>query len=305
MSRQEFATNGIRWVYVTKPNAEDIEYIRQLFPFHQFVMESIVAPTLHPFVEDFDNHLFLILHFPIIYRGHQENKVAEIDFLVAKDILVTITYLDFERFDKVYQFFKATMAEITQPNHRNAGFLLYRIIDRLFGEHLQDLDVLEKAITKIEHKIFEKRGHLTVEDISHVRRDIIDFRKPLRSQATVLTTFREKAERFYGKQMAPYLHDLSVTEDRVLTFIENQREKMDMLYETHVSLLSSHISRIISTLTLFSAIILPLSFLASIWGMNQKVMPLRDEPYDFWIVVGIMAAVTLGLLLYFRKKQWL
>ncbi len=302
---QEFRTNGLRWVHVIKPDDRDIEHIRGVFEFHPLVMENIIAPTFHPFVEDFESHLFLILHFPMIYRGRQANKIAEVDFLVAKDILVTITYLEFSRLDEIFLSFQRKGDAQPFPTKTHSGFLLYHIIDGLFHEHIKDLEFLEKEVTKIEDKIFQKHRRLTVEDISHVRRDILDFRKPFKSQATVLTSFREKAERFYGKPISPYLLDLSVTEDRIRNLIENQKEMMDVLYETHTSLMSSHLSRIITTLTLFSAIILPLSFLSSLWGMNQKVMPLRDGPHDFWIVIGLMAIIALLLLWYFHRKRWL
>lgn len=303
---QKFQINGLRWIHVTKPTGRDMEQVRNLFSFHPFVTESILSPTLHPLVEGFEDHLFLVLHFPIVHVADpRENRVAEVDFLITKQTLVTITYIDFPRLDTIYRTLKEQQAAIfTAEGH--SGFLLHYIIDHLFQEHIKDLDKIEKEIMKVEKGIFQTRGRgLTVESISHIRRDIIDLRKPLRTQASVMTSFREKAEKFYGKQLSPYLLDLSVAEDRVLTLIESQRETMDMLYETYNSLLSARISRIIATLTIFSAVILPLSFLASIWGMNQKAMPLRDGPHDFWIVVGIMATFAFVLLLYFRKKQWL
>lgn len=293
----------MRWVSVTHPDDKDIATVQNLFPFHPLVSESVASPTLHPFVEDFDNHLFLILHFPVIYRTREPNKVAEVDFLITKDTLVTITYGPFERLDAIFQSFTESRGQDAHRTH--TGFLLYHIIDRLFQEHVRDLDFLEHEITKMEERIFQGRGALTVEDIAHVRRDILDFRRPLRSQMTVLATFREKAGRFFGVQMAPYLLDLSVTEDRIISLVENQKETMDVLYQTHESLMSSHISQIIRTLTVFSAIILPLSLVASVWGMNHKDLPLRDGPNDFWAVMGIMGALAVALAWYFHRKKWI
>ena len=297
--------NGVRWIHVTKPDERDMEYIQGAFPFHPLVMVSVTAPTLHPFAEDFDNHLFLILHFPIIYPGHEANDIAEVDFLIAKDALVTITYDKFSRLDDIFRLVQGDAQSGPQIAKLHTGFLLYRVIDKLFQGLIADLDLTEKQVTKVEDKIFQKHGRLTVEELSHVRRDILDFRRPLRAQAAVFASFAEKAERFYGKPMAPYLVDLAGTESRVRNLVENQKETMDVLYETHTSLMSAHISQIIRTLTIFSAIILPLSFLASVWGMNQRVLPLRDGPHDFWIVVGVMAIVALSLVWYFHRKRWL
>ena len=80
---------------------------------------------------------------------------------------------------------------------------------------------------------------------------------------------------------------------------------MDVLYETQTSLMADHISQIMRVLTIFSAIILPLSLVTSIWGMNHEVMPLRDGPLAFWLVIALMGLVGVGLLFFFRKKRWL
>ncbi len=305
MTRHELNINGIKWVYINKPSSKDIEKIKDIFPFHPLVMESIVTPTFHPFIEDFEGHLFLILHFPIIYPGHQANKIAEIDFLITKKTLVTITYIDFPRFDELFRALLKDLHLQEQFAKMHTGFLLYYIIDRLFQAHMKDLDFLEREVTRIEERIFEKHGRLTVEDISNVRRDIVDFRRPLKSQLSALAVFRDKAEKFFGKDFGPYLLDLSVNEERIITLVENQKEMMDVLYETQTSLMSDHISQIMRVLTIFSAIILPLSLVTSIWGMNHAVMPLRDGPFAFWIVMALMVFVGIGLLLFFHKKRWL
>lgn len=305
MTKHELKINGITWVYINKPSAKDIEQVKEIYSFHPLVMESIVAPTFHPLIEDFEGHLFLILHFPIIFPGHQPNKIAEVDFLITKKTLVTITYTDFPRFDQLFRTLLEDAQLQKQFTKTHTGFLLYYIIDRLFQAHMKDLDFLEKEVTRIEDKIFGKHGRLTIEDISNVRRDIVDFRRPLKYQLNALASFREKAEKFYGKDFAPYLLDLSVNEERIITLIENQKETMDVLYETQTSLMSDHISQIMRVLTIFSAIILPLSLMASIWGMNHEIMPLRNGPYGFWIVMGFMAFVGIGLILFFRKKRWL
>ncbi|OGD31883.1 hypothetical protein A3C91_00405 [Candidatus Azambacteria bacterium RIFCSPHIGHO2_02_FULL_52_12] len=306
MARKECSINGIRWVSVHKPTHEDIAFIADLFSFHPFVTESIIAPTLHPLVEYFKDHLFLILHFPLIERTQAPNHIVEVDCLITKDTLVTISYMAFERLETIFEDAQKNPAIRKQLARKHTDFLLYRIIDRLFQKQLEDLDYLEKEITHIENKIFKRDDRLTVEEISHTRKDILDFRRSINPQTVVLQSFVEKAERFYGKKsMAPYWSDLLTTEDRIKNLIENQKETMDVLYQTNDSLLSSRLSRIIAVLTIFSAVILPLNLISSIWGMNQRVLPLRDGPFDFWIVVGVMVAVALLLLLFFRRKLWL
>lgn len=303
--RKEFQTNGLRWIHVSKPAGEDVEFISGLFPFNPFVVESIVAPTLHPLVDDFEDHLFLIMHFPIIYKGWQSNEIAEIDFLITKNLLITVTYTDFENIEQILDTLNKNENFKKQVTRQHTGFVLHYIIDQLFQKLISHLDFMEEEITKIEARIFEKRSAGMIEEISHVRRDILDFRRPLKPQTAVLKMFAEKAERFFGKPMAPYLTDMIVTEDRIMGLIDNQKDTVDALYQTNESLMSSNISSIITILTIFSAVIMPLNLLASLWGMNHRTMPLRDGPFDFWIVAGFMAIVATVLLVLFKKKRWL
>lgn len=303
--RKEFSRNGLRWIHVSKPTDEDINFIGALFPFNSFVIESINAPTLHPLVDDFDDHIFLIMHFPVIYKNWQSNETAEIDFLITKNLLVTVTYADFENIEQIINSLNSNDNFKKQIAHHHTGFLLHHVIDRLFQKLIDHLDFMEGEITKMEARIFEKRSTGMVEEISHIRRDILDFRRSLKPQTAVLKIFAEKSKKFFSKPMAPYLTDLIVTENRIMSIIENQKETVDALYQTNESLVSSNISSIITILTIFSAVIMPLNFVASIWGMNQRVMPLRDGQFDFWIISGVMTTVGILLLVLFRKKKWL
>lgn len=306
MARKECSINGIRWIAVEKPSSDDLSFIAGLFDYHPFIMESIDAPTLHPLVESFSGHLFLILHFPLIERNKEPNHIVEVDCLITKNLLVTITYRPFDRLDAIFKTVQESPVIRRQLARKHTDFLIYHIIDRLFKKQFEDLDYFEKEVTEIENKIFKENERLTVEDISHTRKDIIDFRRPLMPQSAVLHAFIEKATSLYGKKsMVPYWTDLLTSEDRIRNLIDNQKETMDVLYQTNESLLSSKLSRIIAVLTIFSAVILPLNLISSIWGMNQRILPLRDGPDDFWILIGAMAAVAALLLLYFRKKRWL
>ena len=306
MFRQEFAINSLRLIWAVCPDIDDIARLEKIFPFHPLVIESIKSPTLHPLIEDYGDHLFLILRLPIIYQTRQANNITEIDFLITKNILVVITYIDFRDLDEIlgnllkgYAIQKGTMPK----NH--TGYFLHFIIDRLFQKLIRDLDIMEEEITKIEDKIFQKHDHALVEEISHARRDILDFKRPLNPLPEVLKIFAEKAEKLYGKAMKPYFANLVLTNDRLVNLIGSQKETIEILNQTNESLLSSTISNIITVLTIFSAVILPLNFIASIWGMNQRLMPLRDGRFDFWIIVGIMARLALLLIWFFRKKRWL
>lgn len=305
MPRNEFIKNGIKWINVSEPDDPDIQYIKSLHDFHPLVVDSITSPTLHPTIEDYENHFFLILHFPIIYRDTSRNVTAEVDFLVIKNTLITITYINYPKLNDFFIKFSDSVEYQNYYGGDNTGKLLYGIIEWLFHSLVDDLDFIEEQITHIEDKIFERKHESIVEEISHVRRDVLDFRRVVSPTQTVIKLLPSLIAKFYGKEIEPYFIDLLTIESKVRHLIENHKETIDALYETNESLVSNQISKIITVLTIFSAIILPVNLIASLWGMNHIKMPLRDGPYDFWIIIGLMIAIALILIAIFKKKKWL
>ena len=305
MAAKQLNVGGITWLAITKPAKSDLKQLRDLHDFHEVVRDYVKAPTLHPALEEYDDHLFLILHFPLINPGARDNTAVEIDFLLTKKTLVTITYRTYPRLEA---FFKACEEKESFQRrffHHNTGFLLAGILEYLLQALLTDLDDIEQAIQRIEARIFRVRDESIVEDISHLRRDVIDFRRIFLSQDAVFHPLSAAATTLLGREVRPYFANLLATHNKLDHLIQNHRETVEALHHTHESLVANRISKIITVLTIFSAIILPLNLVSSIWGMNHAHLPLRDGPWDFWIVMGIMVLVGALLLATFKKIRWL
>ncbi|OGF62611.1 hypothetical protein A2926_00990 [Candidatus Giovannonibacteria bacterium RIFCSPLOWO2_01_FULL_44_40] len=305
MRKEILTTEHVKWAHINKPSRADVDFIKKSFNFHPLVAESILQPTLHPAIEDYGDHLFLILHFPVIFRERVANIAAEVDFLITKNTLLTITYQTYERLDELFEKLASDEELRTKFLNHHTGPLVYSTIDWLLGSLIHDLDFIEGEVRRIEDIIFAKQGPNIVEDISHARRDILDFRRILLPSEQVLKQLPEIAKKFYGDEMEPYFADILTAEGKIQHLIENHKETIEALNATHESLLSNKISGIITVLTVFSAVIMPLNLIASIWGMNQRFMPLRDGLYDFWIVMASMGVMLAIFLALFRYKRWI
>ncbi|MDO8600602.1 MAG: magnesium transporter CorA family protein [bacterium] len=301
MATQLIKENGIVWLHATKPSPRDFEAIQRVFRFHPLIMEEIASPTRQPTIEDYRDHFLLILHFPIIYPSSEMNTIAEVDFLVSKKSLVTVVYQDMPRLEDFFKQYRTSFPE----DARDPGLLLYRVIEYLLRGVIPDLEQVADEIDRIEGAIFDRQDWELVEEISNLRRDIVDLRRTMLPQQTALDLLPHVASRLFGKDVEPYFVDILKITRKIFGVLDSYKETTDVLHETIQSLLSNRISSIVSVLTIFSAIILPINFLASIWGMNHQFLPLRDGPYDFWVVMGIMAAIVGGLLWIFRRKRWL
>lgn len=305
MARQEIAAGKLRWIHIHQPTADDFAYVRSLHVVDELVMDYLSTPTLHPSLEEFGDHLYFILHFPVIYRSNQDNQAIEVDFLMTKNILITVTYEKYDRLDKLFRTWQQDEKLQAKNLRRHSGFVVYLILEHLYRQMIRDRDYIEETINRLERKVFASAAESLVEEISDLARDVLDFRRVFTTQSSVLTFLPQAMQRLFGERALPKFTNIVVTQDRIQRLIDNHKETIDALQSTHTALIDSRISRIVKVLTIFSALILPLSFLASVWGMNQRVMPWRDGPYDFWLVVGLMLAIMLAMIAGFRKAKWL
>lgn len=300
-----FQKDNLKWVYINQPNQEDLDYLKNSFDFHPLVSESIVNPTLHPALEEYKDHLFLILHFPVIFREKVANLAIEVDFIITKNTIITITYQPYKRLDEFFDKIAEDSATQKRLQNHQSGKLLYGVIDSLLSNLIYDVDFLESEITRIEDEIFGTPSHRIVEDISHARRDILDFRRIITATEPVLEILPQAAVKFYGEEMDPYFTDLVTTEHRIRHLVENHKETIEALNATHESLLSSRTSSVVGVLTVFSAILLPLNLIASLWGTNYEYLPFSHHQYGFWILIAAMIFIAAGLVVIFRSKRWL
>src|SRR3989338_1549153 len=264
MARKELNVGELTWVLMVKPEGDDIRYLQSIAEFHPLVIESTETPTRYPLIESYKNYLFLIMHFPITAKT---NDIAEVDFLITENAIVTILFRDFKNLNDIFDEVRKNQDIQKEVAEKHTGALLYYIIDQLFHRLTGDLDITEEKITKIEDRIFRRGNAKLVEEISKIKRDVLDFRRILIPQEAVLKLLPDKAEKFYGKHMKPYFMDIIVTESKIRNFLENQKETIEALHQTNEALLSNRISNIITILTIFSAIVLPINLIASIWGM--------------------------------------
>ncbi len=158
----------------------------------------------------------------------------------------------------------------------------------------------------LEEEIFEGRSEEVVRDISNVKQEIINFRKVIRPQRQVLRDLEKVKERYLSPDMdlEIYFDDVVDAHERIWDMLENDKEVIEALEDTNESVLSHRVNDILRVLTSISVIVLPLTLLASIWGMNVGV-PGERNMTAFWVIVGAMIVLLLGMVTYFRRRGWL
>ncbi|TSC80897.1 MAG: magnesium transporter [Parcubacteria group bacterium Gr01-1014_29] len=291
------------WTHLNKPSEEDILEIAKNRDLHFLVADELLHPTFRPKVEQYGSHLYLILHFPK-YDAQDSNRGNEIDFVIGKDFLITTQYAPLPALEEFVTSCETDKRKAMQYL-TNTGELLYHLLSRLFAYSLTELEKMDKKISAMENSIFREQNRKYVEDISLLRREILDFRRIIHPQQSVLRSLEEEGKVFFGKDMCLYLSRIIGDYLRMWHILENHKETVEALHETNESLLSIRTAEITKNLTIMAFIALPLTLLANLFGMNVSSFPIVGNPYDFWIIVGIMFVGILGMFVFFKWKKWI
>jgi magnesium transporter len=187
---------------------------------------------------------------------------------------------------------------------KGAGQLLYGILDRTVDYKLRILTRVGERISEIESRIFTEDMRFIVEEISSIRRDVIALRRIIKPQIGVVTNLERKDRPFIREGMDVYFGDIVDGFSRAWDELEDHREIIESLSATSESITSYRINETMRALTVISVLLLPLSVLAGIYGMNMP-LPSQQNPLTFWIVLLIMGIMVAGLLVYFRWRKWL
>lgn len=294
------------WIDVQSPTQDEVRGLMEEFNVHPLAADELLTPTLRPKVDLYPDFIYLILHFPVISHKHEGGKEQEIDFIVGKNFLITTHYdlIDpLHEFSKVFEV-NSILERSNIGNH--AGFILFYIMKELYKMLDRELDHINHDFIDIEAKIFAGKERDMVNAISHLNRDLLNFRQTLRPHKEVLESFEIAGTKFFGQDFSYYLRTIVGEHYKISAILDGHRETLLELRETNDSLLTTKTNDIVKTLTVTTFIMLPLTLMASLFGMNAVNIPLVTRPNGFWLVVVLMACTMSGFYIYFKFfKKWM
>ena len=185
------------------------------------------------------------------------------------------------------------------------------MVDDSFDYCFPMLRKIGNKLDAVEDEIFSGHSEEVVRDISNVKQEIINFRKVIRPQRTVLRDLENAKQRFMAREgdLEVYFDDIVDAHERIWDMLENYKEVVEALEETNESVISHRFNDVLRILTVFSIVFLPATLIASIWGMNVGLPgggdPSSSSTTSFWIVIGAMVLLLVGMLALFRRRGWL
>jgi magnesium transporter len=294
---------GLRWVNIERPRSSERSWLEEHFDFHPLDYEDVFSRNQRPKVDEYDDYLFIVLHFPAYDKTVSRLNAAEVDIFVGPDYVVTLPNEPVQPLEYLFERCRNDEEAREQLFSQGTGYLLYKIVDGCVDASFPMLRKLGNKLERLEEDIFEGQSKKIVRDISNTKQEIINFRKIVRPQRAALRDL-ERTKRYIPEDLDIYFDDINDASERIWDMLENYKEVIEGLESTNEAVLSHELNDVLRVLTAFSAAILPLTLIASVFGMNVAV-PGEGSIHAFWIIVGVMVVSLAGLLLYFRRRGWL
>jgi magnesium transporter len=303
----ELSAHGLTWIHLDPPiDPETVNALRERFDWHPLDVEDVLSKRQRPKVDDYvdDGYLFGVLHFPAYDKSIQRLNAGELDFFLGSDYLVTISNVELLPVTRLFTRLQEDERLRDQLFSKGSGRLLYEVLDDLFDYCFPILDKIAYKLDSIEDDIEDRRSEEIVTDISKVKQEIISYRKIIKPQRPALRLLERHIERFLPEELELYFDDLVDASERIWDLLDNYKEVVEALESTNESVISHRQNDVLRILTVFSVILLPLTLISGIFGMNV-LFPGEHTHAAFWAIVGLMVSVIIGMIGFFKYKRWL
>ena len=303
---RSLTASGLTWVNVVAPGVETATELAERFGWHPLDVEDIVSKRQRPKIDDYedDGYLFAVLHFPAFDKTVQRLNAAELDIFLGHDYLVTIPNRELLPVTRLFGRCETDAALREQLFAKGSGRLLYEVLDDLFDYCFPILDKIGHKLDSIEDEMFEGHAEDVVRDISNVKQEIISYRKVIKPERSTLRGLERRVDKFLPEELELYFDDIVDSAERVWDQLDNYKEVVDGLESTNESVISHRQNDVLRVLTIFSVVLLPLTLISGIFGMNVN-FPGFDSAEAFWTIVGVMVMTIVGMVAFFRWKRWL
>jgi magnesium transporter len=299
----ELHEGGLTWIHLTAPTAQEASQLQSRFGWHPLDLEDVLSKRQRPKIDEYPEYLFGILHFPVYDKTVQRLNAGELDVFLGPGYLVTLPAVELLPVTRLFQrcYDDAELRESLFG--KGSGYLLYHVLDDLFDYCFPILDKIGHKLDTIEDEMFEGRSEEVVRDISNVKQEIISYRKIIKPERATLRVLERHTRRFLPEELEVYFDDIVDAAERIWDLLDNYKEVVEGLESTNESVISHRQNDILRVLTIFSVVLLPLTLLTGIFGMNVRFPGFGGET-AWWAVLGAMVVVLVGLLGFFRYKRF-
>ena len=295
----------LTWVNIQPPTERETEYLAQNYPFHPLDLDDCLSRIQRPKIDEYKDYLFLVFNFPVYNVEARVTSPSQLSVFIGEKYLITLHKGELKPLVKLFR--DCELNEDTREENFSQGtsYLLYRIVDRLVDYCLPIISKISANIEKTEDNIFASRGlPRAIGDISMLRRDVIAFRRIIWPMRAVIASLEPKIRRFTTMDLAVYFGDMIDHVDKIWDALDEFKEIIEGLNDAHDSLATNRTGEVMRMLTIIATILLPLTVVASLYGMNIP-LPFQESAYSLAFVLVIWVVIVTCMLYFFRRQRWI
>jgi magnesium transporter len=279
-----------------------IETVGTHFALHPLVMEDIVNAAQHPKIEYFENYTYLVVKM-LRYDASRHGVVSEqVSLILGRNFVLSFQEQQGDVFDPVRQRIRDAKGRVRTCG---ADYLAYVLLDAIVDGYFVILDRIGEVVDALDAEVLDTPSPQTPRAIQHLRTELILLRKAVWPLRESISALQRSDSDLLTADLRPYLSDLYDHTIQVADTTETMRDLVSGLRDTYLSTISNRMNEVMKVLTIIATIFIPITFVAGIYGMNFKNMPELEWPHGYYVALGAMAAMVVGMIAYFRKKGWL
>lgn len=295
--------DGVTWINVV--GLENIDLIKEIgknYCLHPLVMEDILNTAQRSKVEEFDKYVFVVLKLVAWNPTKNSFNTQQISIIFSTNFLLSFQEEPYDGITVIAERIRHCQGRIRE---HKADYLAYTLIDSIIDQYFVVLEGIGEQLENAEEAIMKTPSREKANVLYRLKRQLIIFRKAVWPAREVINNLLRINETLVSPSTLPYLRDVYDHTVQVIDTIETDRDMLGGMLDIYLSSLTNRINEVMKVLTIIATIFIPLTFIASIYGMNFVDMPELHWRYGYPAVLTIMAIVAIAMIIYFRKKKWI
>lgn len=295
--------SAVIWVDMEMPTEADEQILLDVFRFHPLTVEDCRENRHYPKIEEFPGYLYFIVHGVRADTSPDRFNTIELDGFLGRNYVITYHHDTFRSINNVKQLLRTSPISC----QRGPAFLLHQILDQVVDFYSPVLDDFDNRVDELEQAIFglKQPNNEILSQIQDLKRSVLRLRRISTKQMDILLRMSRGEFALIPEEMRPFYRDVYDHLVRVVDLSESYRDLISGALEAYLSVVSNRMNEIMKVLTIFSAIMLPLTFIAGVYGMNFDNMPELHSRFGYYGTLIVMAVVAIGMLIFFWRRGWL
>ena len=294
----------VTWINVTGLHQVDVlEKLNECFGLHPLVLEDILNTDQRPKLEDFGDYLYVVLK-ALFLSGNRGEEVGteQISLILGSNFVLSFQEREGTLFDPIRDRLRNGKGRIRKMG---ADYLVHALLDAIIDHYFVVLEKLGERIEWLEEELVTRTTPVTLREMHHLKREMIFLRKALWPLREVIGSLERGESSLIKESTVLYLRDIYDHTIQVIDNIETFRDMLSGMLDIYLSSISNRMNEVMKVLTIIATLFIPLTFIVGLYGMNFKYMPELEWPWGYPLVLVLMLAVSIFMLIYFRRKKWI